>query len=349
MPWIGAVRSPSITCSAKHSVITLPDTGATIKISLAGAITTNPVEVTYTVIDQTDVAYKPFGSNARVSASGATTIISAPVSGYTRNLKYFQVFNADTVTTTITGQLVLTGGTSTLFKVALAAGEMIAYTSDAGWRVYNATGGMRIAPLPGTPPIGIGSGNTQGSGPTFAYSDHNHTIRETSGPQDLTMGAVVAADTLTRVGTAIVGKTLLTVRSNSNQVSTAIAAADITGMSIALAKAGTYHFIAHGTHFGASATVALKLALNYSGATSANHLRMFVQTAAGNFQNFDTTVINTLIGAAGANITGVNGYYHCHGFITVSTPGNLVLRMATQTAATAVTVNIDSLFSVQEV
>lgn len=311
-------------------MITLPDTGASIKISLAGAITTNPVEVTYTVIDQSDTVYKPFPGNARVSASGATIVISPPVSGYTRNVKYFQVFNADTVTATVTVQYVLTSGTSTLFKVALAAGETVVYTSDASWRVYNATGGMRIAPLPGTPPIGIGAGNTQGSGPTFAYSDHNHTIRESGGPQDLTMGAVPDLTSILRSGTTLIGKLRTSFRLAADQATTSTALADITGFTLASIPAGTYAVHLQGSWTGSVNTEALRLGINLGGTISAVGIWHFaMSTAAGVNENRIVTANNT----ASAMVTGATGsnFVSFVGTFTTTTAGSFALRLAAET------------------
>lgn len=55
------------------------------------------------------------------------------------------------------------------------------------------------------PTQGIGGGNTEGAATTFARSNHDHKLRETGGPTDLTIGAVADGQFFKRVGTAIVG------------------------------------------------------------------------------------------------------------------------------------------------
>ena len=70
------------------------------------------------------------------------------------------------------------------------------------------------------PAQGIGGGNLVGSATTLALSDHDHTLRETSGPTDLTIGAIADGEALLRSGTAIVGSPFPTL---SN-----IAPADVT-------------------------------------------------------------------------------------------------------------------------
>ena len=55
------------------------------------------------------------------------------------------------------------------------------------------------------PPQGIGGSNAEGVAASFARSDHDHTLRETGGPQDLTLGAIPDGQFLQRSGNTIVG------------------------------------------------------------------------------------------------------------------------------------------------
>jgi len=55
------------------------------------------------------------------------------------------------------------------------------------------------------PTQGIGGGNTLGAGPNLAMSNHDHKLRETSGPTELTIAAVADGQFLVRSGTTIVG------------------------------------------------------------------------------------------------------------------------------------------------
>lgn len=52
---------------------------------------------------------------------------------------------------------------------------------------------------------GIGGGNNAGTATTVAASDHDHAIRETGGPTDLTVGAIADGQTLVRSGSTIIG------------------------------------------------------------------------------------------------------------------------------------------------
>jgi hypothetical protein len=56
------------------------------------------------------------------------------------------------------------------------------------------------------PGQGIGASNSEGSSTSLSRADHGHTIRETGGPTDLTVGVIAADQALVRSGTVIVGK-----------------------------------------------------------------------------------------------------------------------------------------------
>jgi hypothetical protein len=57
------------------------------------------------------------------------------------------------------------------------------------------------------PARGVGGGNTEsvGGATSVARSDHDHKLRETGGPTDLTIGVIADGQTLRRVGTVISG------------------------------------------------------------------------------------------------------------------------------------------------
>ncbi len=55
------------------------------------------------------------------------------------------------------------------------------------------------------PSAGIGGGNSEGSATSLSRSDHDHALRTTTGPTDLTIGAIADGEVLTRSGTTIIG------------------------------------------------------------------------------------------------------------------------------------------------
>ena len=55
------------------------------------------------------------------------------------------------------------------------------------------------------PSQGVGGSNAVGTSTALSRADHDHTIRETGGPTNLTVGVVADGQFLKRVGSAIVG------------------------------------------------------------------------------------------------------------------------------------------------
>lgn len=55
------------------------------------------------------------------------------------------------------------------------------------------------------PSQGIGGGNTEGSSTQLSLADHDHTIRETGGATDLTVGVIGDGDLIERSGTSLAG------------------------------------------------------------------------------------------------------------------------------------------------
>lgn len=330
-------------------MIVLSDPSAGVSVKLGVAVTTNPLEVLFAYVDSS--AAQPFaqvGGNLGVSTLAATPVIFPPPVGTSRGLRYFSVFNADTVSATVTVQSA--PGARTIFKAALAVGESMVYNLDTGWQVYGVSGARKIVLLSAAPTIGIGAGNDAGVASTYALSDHNHTIRETSGPQDLTMGAVRVGDVMSRVGNVFVGKTVLSNQVTADVNSTVVALADVPGLSIAIPKAGYYIFLVIGTYNTAAATTGLRIAYNYTGTLTQGGIHMTVQTlpaAAHIIESFSATVVNTGIGSLNG-ITGVSGFWYLTGHVQVTTAGNLVIRSATEIAASQARVVTDtSIFCIE--
>lgn len=55
------------------------------------------------------------------------------------------------------------------------------------------------------PSVGIGGSNSEGAATSLARSDHGHALRTTTGPTDLTIGAIANGEYLVRSGTNIIG------------------------------------------------------------------------------------------------------------------------------------------------
>ncbi len=112
-------------------MIILDSTLKSLEIDLAGAITTNqlPYVLGYVDLLSSDQSISAVGSNDGTSNSTtAVSILAAPASGHTRQVKFLSVQNADTVAATLTLQYNDNGTVRTITKVTLDVGDNFIYT-----------------------------------------------------------------------------------------------------------------------------------------------------------------------------------------------------------------------------
>jgi hypothetical protein len=93
-----------------------------------------------------DISTSTFAMTGAASATGSTNgvtavdQVAAPAASTTRQLKYLNVFNADTGAVTAT---IRYNDNATLYKlitVTLQIGEMLVYNADHGWAIFDASG-----------------------------------------------------------------------------------------------------------------------------------------------------------------------------------------------------------------
>ena len=126
-------------------MITLNSTAKLLKILLAGAVTTNelPFTASYVDIDQSTFAITAMpASDGVTTGATAVTMVAAPGASTTRQIKGFQVRNADTVAATVIIRYDQ-GGTPRDMKFLIASGDTLIYEDGAGYLIYDSTGTLR--------------------------------------------------------------------------------------------------------------------------------------------------------------------------------------------------------------
>lgn len=201
----------------------------------------------------------------------------------------------------------------------------------------------------GAPPIGIGAGNTEGTSTDLARADHDHTWRETSGPQDLTAGAILAGDTVRRVSNALVGRQIETKRLGSTQSTSSTTLADVhPDLSFDLISGRQYFFLFWLPYQTAAVGTGIQLAINYSGTLTSIRYGLFGATAAATTHSQSTSTVDTALGNATAGPGGTDRIMILGGDVRPSSNGTLALRFATGVAASSVTIaNSSRCFLVQ--
>lgn len=123
-------------------MIVLKKTTEKLQIVLAGAVTSNQLEVTAVYYDDIPQATTSVRRRAhKVSSTNSTTdvdIVDAPADhGIIRNIEKVTIHNKDTATATPTIKLD-DGGTETIeIKQSIAAGESMVYEHGAGWQILS--------------------------------------------------------------------------------------------------------------------------------------------------------------------------------------------------------------------
>jgi len=108
------------------------------------------------------------------------------------------------------------------------------------------------------PTQGIGGSNAAGTSANLSRADHNHALRTTTGPTDLTLGAIIDGELLKRVGTAIVSipaSSQVTVQEEGVTQSSTVNTFNFVGSAITASGGGST----------ATVTVALGAALGGAG------------------------------------------------------------------------------------
>jgi hypothetical protein len=113
-------------------MIILDATTKSLEVKLAGAITTNQLDVACHAVDllSTDQSVSATVNTDIATNSGtAVTIMAAPAASHTRVVKSLTVYNKDTVDAVVTVQKNDNGTLFILVKVTLATGETLDYSA----------------------------------------------------------------------------------------------------------------------------------------------------------------------------------------------------------------------------
>src|SRR5690606_38749147 len=106
--------------------------------------TTTEPTVVIDYVDITTSAFTPGASLTSLNGTTDVTIVAAPVASTTRQVKYINIFNADTVAHTITVQHDDNGTERILWKGLISAGATLSWTPENGWVNTSLTGGLPV-------------------------------------------------------------------------------------------------------------------------------------------------------------------------------------------------------------
>jgi hypothetical protein len=145
-------------------MLAINTTTQSLEVLLASAPTT-ALKCAVSFGEHTTGAYSAKNQTASISGTSAVTVLSAPASGYERVVRGVSIQNVDSASATITVRLNDNGTYTTLCKVTILAGYLLAYDDD-GWYVINDSGArLGVGPTGATGAAGA-AGATGPQGPT---------------------------------------------------------------------------------------------------------------------------------------------------------------------------------------
>ncbi len=163
-----------------------------------------------------------------------------------------------------------------------------------------------------------------------------------------TPGTAAAGEMLRNVGGVVVGRAeFLTRKTALSQASTIQTLADVADFTYALKASTTYLFRFSLVYQTALATTGLKLSIAYSGTSSAVRYTMAGGTSPTAYFCATSTTLLTILGS-GTGPGLVDTAMELWGTIVTTSAGTLSLQMASEIAASAVTIQSNAIGEVKE-
>lgn len=141
-------------------MLILTETTDNLQVVLGGAVTTNQLNCLTSWRDITTTGFAPGRTVTNTNSTTDVNLVPAPAASTQRVVDFVSVYNADTVTATVTVKFDANGTEYVLFKATLATTERIEYTDAKGWQVYNNLGAVKTSINQGSNSISSGLNNT---------------------------------------------------------------------------------------------------------------------------------------------------------------------------------------------
>lgn len=126
-------------------MLILTETTDNLQVVLGGNVTANQLQCFASYRDITTTAYTPGRIGVNTNNTTDVNLVPAPASSTQRVIDFISVFNADTVSATVTIKLDANGTESIIWKGILQTGEKLQYTDDRGFSVLDTNGLTKTA------------------------------------------------------------------------------------------------------------------------------------------------------------------------------------------------------------
>jgi hypothetical protein len=134
-------------------MIVLTETTDNLQVVLGGSVASNQLQCFASWRDRTSSTFIAGRTVVNTNNTTDVNIIPAPSTGQ-RIVDFFTIFNRDTVNATVTVKLDANGTEYILYKVTLAAGEILTYQEGVGFIVFANSGAVKQSINQGNNTIG---------------------------------------------------------------------------------------------------------------------------------------------------------------------------------------------------
>jgi hypothetical protein len=121
----------------------LTSTTDSIDVVLGATATTNQLHLISSYNNSTASSVTPAKTVTVTNDTTPVNLVPAPSSGDSRQLRYASIFNADTVSATVTVRNNFNGTTRNVISTLLHVNDFMQYTHRTGWKVFNMDGQLR--------------------------------------------------------------------------------------------------------------------------------------------------------------------------------------------------------------
>ena len=122
----------------------LAATTSSLEVILAGAVTANQLPFECSWVDITATTFTPGETGGLTNSGTAVTLVAAPGASTQRQVKFINIYNADTASATVTVRYNANSTLRTLVKVILQVGEALIFDGKA-FTILDAVGAVKIA------------------------------------------------------------------------------------------------------------------------------------------------------------------------------------------------------------
>ena len=125
-------------------MIILSSTTDSLQVVLGAAITTNQLRCYVAYRDTTSTTIAPNRAVTNTNSTTPVTLLSAPSASAQKVVDYISIYNADTVSATVTLYINSSSTTYKLTEVVLATGEKLEFQEGHGFRTLTADGSLKV-------------------------------------------------------------------------------------------------------------------------------------------------------------------------------------------------------------